>query len=130
MTFRSQDRGRTWSEPVAVEPPDGPEASYAVMLKVPSGRVYIFYNHNTDNIRQVKADTSAYPDGWCRRVDSLGYFVFKYSDDGGRSWSRDRHTIAVREFDIDRKQRLPGPHPLFLETLARHSFVPAPDTCR
>lgn len=108
VTFRSQDRGRTWSEPVAVEPPDGPEASYAVMLKVPSGRVYIFYNHNTDNIRQVKADRSAYPDGWCRRVDSLGYFVFKYSDDGGRSWSRDRHTIAVREFDIDRNNAYQG----------------------
>lgn len=108
VTFRSQDRGRTWSEPVAVEPPDGPEASYAVMLKVPSGRVYIFYNHNTDNIRQVKADRPAYPDGWCRRVDSLGYFVFKYSDDGGRSWSRDRHTIAVREFDIDRNNAYQG----------------------
>ena len=53
VTFRSRDRGRTWSEPVAVEPADGPEASYAVMLKVPNGRVYIFYNHNTDNIRQV-----------------------------------------------------------------------------
>lgn len=108
VTFRSQDRGRTWGEPVAVEPPDGPEASYAVMLKVPSGRVYIFYNHNTDNIRQVKADRPAYPDGWCRRVDSLGYFVFKYSDDGGRSWSRDRHTIAVREFDIDRNNAYQG----------------------
>lgn len=108
VTFRSRDRGRTWSEPVAVEPPDGPEASYAVMLKVPSGRVYIFYNHNTDNIRQVKADRPAYPDGWCRRVDSLGYFVFKYSDDGGRSWSRDRHTIAVREFDIDRHNAYQG----------------------
>ena len=108
VTFRSQDRGRTWSEPVAVESPDGPEASYAVMLKVPSGRVYIFYNHNTDNIRQVKADRPAYPDGWCRRVDSLGYFVFKYSDDGGRSWSRDRHTIAVREFEIDRNNAYQG----------------------
>ena len=108
VTFLSRDRGRTWSEPVAVEPPDGPEASYAVMLKVPSGRVYIFYNHNTDNIRQVKADRPAYPDGWCRRVDSLGYFVFKYSDDGGRSWSRDRHTIAVREFDIDRNNAYQG----------------------
>ncbi|MCY4595595.1 MAG: hypothetical protein OXC19_12475 [Bryobacterales bacterium] len=108
VTFRSRDRGRTWSEPVAVEPPDGPEASYAVMLKVPRGRVYIFYNHNTDNIRQVKADRSAYPDGWCRRVDSLGYFVFKYSDDGGESWSRDRHTIAVREFDIDRNNAYQG----------------------
>ncbi len=98
-TYRSTDQGRTWKGPVAVEPPDGPEASYAVMLKVPSGRVYVFYNHNTDNIRRVKADT---PSGWIERVDSLGYFVFKYSDDGGRSWSAKRYPIPVREFEIDR----------------------------
>ncbi len=108
VTFRSRDQGRSWSEPVLVEPADGPEASYAVMLKTPRGRVYIFYNHNTDNIRQVKADQPAYPDGWCRRVDSLGYFVFKYSDDGGISWSRDRYTIPVREFEIDRNNAYQG----------------------
>ena len=108
VTFRSQDQGRTWSEPVPVEPQDGPEASYAVMLKTPRGRVYIFYNHNTDNIRQVKADRPAYPDGWCRRVDSLGYFVFKFSDDGGRSWSRSRYTVPVREFEIDRNNAYQG----------------------
>ena len=27
VTLRSEDRGRTWDEPVAVEPADGPEAS-------------------------------------------------------------------------------------------------------
>src|SRR5690349_19517207 len=41
---RSMDLGRTWSAPVAVEPSDGPEASYAVLLKAPYGRVYVFYN--------------------------------------------------------------------------------------
>lgn len=107
-TFRSTDLGRTWSAPTAVEPADGPEASYAVMLKVPSGRIYVFYNHNTDNMRRVKADTDAYPDGWCRRVDSLGYFVFKYSDDHGRTWSKDRYPIPVREFEIDRLNAYQG----------------------
>jgi len=107
-TFRSTDLGRTWSAPVAVESADGPEASYAVMLKTRSGRVYVFYNHNTDNLRRVKADTEAYPDGWCRRVDSLGYFVFKYSDDHGRTWSEDRYPIPVREFEIDRNNAYGG----------------------
>jgi len=102
VTMRSTDQGRTWSEPVDVEPSSGPEASYAVMLKVPSGRIYIFYNHNTDNIRRVRADRTAYPDGWCTRVDSIGYYVYKYSDDHGRSWSRERYPIPVREFEIDR----------------------------
>ena len=51
-------------------------ASYALLLKIPSGRVYVFYNHNTDNIREVIADKPAYPSGYCKRVDSLGHFVF------------------------------------------------------
>jgi len=103
-TMRSTDCGRSWSQPVPVEPPGSPEASYAVMLKVPSGRIYIFYNHNTDNIREIPADPCEwFPDGICRRVDSLGYFVFKYSDDGGRTWSAQRYPIPVREMDIDRR---------------------------
>ncbi len=102
VTMRSMDRGRTWEAPVDVEPADGPEASYAVMLKAPTGRIFVFYNHNTDNIRRVKADYPAYRDGWCRRVDSLGHFVFKYSDDHGRSWSGQRYEIPQRTFEIDR----------------------------
>jgi hypothetical protein len=103
-TLRSTDRGRTWSQPVAVEPAGGPEASYAVMLKVPSGRVYIFYNHNSDNIREIPADPCSWlPDGRCKRVDSLGYFVFKFSDDHGRTWSRERCAIPVREMQVDRE---------------------------
>ncbi len=103
ITQRSLDQGKTWQDRVQVEPPSGPEASYAVLLKIPSGRVYIFYNHNTDNIRRIKADNPPFKDGWCRRVDSMGYFVFKYSDDHGKSWSDQRTPIPVREFEIDRK---------------------------
>lgn len=105
---RSMDRGRTWSEAVDVEPSSGPEASYAVPLKVPSGRIYVFYNHNTDRVRQVIADRPAYPDGYCRRVDSLGHFVFKYSDDGGRTWSSHRYDIPMRDFEIDRRNPYGG----------------------
>lgn len=101
-TMRSTDMGRTWSAPVFVEPTDGPEASWAVLLKTPDSRIYIFYVHNSDNLRAVKADNPPYANGLCARVDSLGYFVFKFSDDGGRSWSAQRYTIPVREFEIDR----------------------------
>ncbi len=108
ISQRSTDLGKTWSAPVDVEPANGPEASYAVMLKVPYGRVYVFYNHNTDNVRQVIADKPAYPDGFCRRVDSLGHFVFKYSDDGGRTWSPKRYDIPMREFEIDQRNAYQG----------------------
>ncbi|MEZ5401574.1 MAG: exo-alpha-sialidase [Bryobacteraceae bacterium] len=108
VTRRSTDRGRTWTDLVDVEPSSGPEASYAVLLKVPYGRVYVFYNHNTDNVREVIGDKPAYRDGKVRRVDSLGHFVFKYSDDHGRSWSARRYDIAQRDFEIDRRNPYQG----------------------
>jgi len=108
VSLRSTDRGRMWSKPVDVEPADGPEASYAVLLKAPGGRIYAFYNHNTDNMRQVKADNPPYRDGWCTRVDTQGYFVFKYTDDHGRTWSKKRRSIPVREFEIDRENPYGG----------------------
>jgi len=104
-TMRSTDYGKTWSAPVPVEPPSGPEASYAVMLKVPSGRIYIFYNHNTDNVREVKRHDHPEP---LTRVDSLGHFVFKYSDDHGRTWSDKRYDVPFRLFECDRENIYQG----------------------
>ncbi len=108
ISQRSCDNGVSWSDFVEIESPQGPEASYAVLLKAPSGRIYCFYNYNLDNVRKVRAERSAYPDGYCRRVDSMGYFVFKYSDDHGRTWSAKRHIIYVREMRIDRENPYQG----------------------
>ncbi len=102
VTLRSEDRGRSWSAAVPLEPADGPEASYAVLLKVARGRIYAFYNHNTDNVRRVTADNPPYADGYCTRVDSLGHYVFKFSDDHGRTWSAQRYNVPMREMEIDR----------------------------
>ncbi|HOS95651.1 MAG TPA: sialidase family protein, partial [Armatimonadota bacterium] len=98
IALRSTDRGQTWSRPVDIEPSDGPEASYAVLLKVPFGRVYCFYNHNTDRVAEVRREDG----GIYTRVDSLGHYVFKYSDDHGRTWSAERYEVPVREFACDR----------------------------
>lgn len=98
IAMRSTDRGRSWGKPVDIEPAHGPEASYAVLLKVPYGRIYAFYNHNTDNVREVKTETGSV----LKRVDSLGHYVFKYSDDHGRTWSARRYEVPVREFACDR----------------------------
>ncbi len=108
ISVRSTDRGRTWDKPVDVEPSNGPEASYAVLLKVPGGRVYVFYNHNTENVRQVIGDNPPYKEGIVRRVDSLGHFVFKYSDNHGKTWSARRYEIPQRDFEIDRKNPYQG----------------------
>jgi len=113
ITMRSTDRGQTWSTPVDVEPASGPEASYAVLLKVPegsraAGRIFVFYNHNTDNVREVLADRPAYPDGVCRRVDSLGHFVYRISDDGGLTWSTERYDVPMRTMEIDRQNPYGG----------------------
>lgn len=129
VSLRSVDQGRTWAEPVDIEPADGPEASYAVLLKVPSGRVYAFYNHNTDNRRRVRADDPPYQGGFCSRVDTQGYYVFKYTDDHGRHWSKQRYTVPVREFEIDRQNPYGGKVRFFWNvgkpfTHAGAAFVP------
>jgi hypothetical protein len=98
ISMRSTDQGRTWEKSVPIDPADGPEASYAVLLKVPGGRIYAFYNHNTDRVPEVKREDK----GTYKRVDSLGHYVFKYSDDHGRSWSAKRHEVPLREFECDR----------------------------
>ena len=108
ITQRSFDNGKTWVDKQDVEPSNGPEASYAVLLKAPSGRVFVFYNHNTDNVRTLIGDDPPYKNGKVWRVDSQGYFVFKYSDDHGKSWSSERYTIPVREFEIDRNNVYKG----------------------
>lgn len=97
-TMRSMDRGKTWSTPKPVEPTIRPENSYAVMLKADSGRVFIFYTHNTDNIRELRRHDGK---GMVSRVDSVGSFVFRFSDDGGVTWSAARCPIPVRAFRCD-----------------------------
>ena len=52
ITVRSLDQGKTWIDKRDVEPADGPEASYAALLNAPSGRIFVFYNHN--NINKIK----------------------------------------------------------------------------
>lgn len=104
VALRSTDEGRTWSEPVAIEPPDGPEASYAVLCKVPGGRIYAFYNHNTDRVASVPREDG----GSWSRVDSLGRYVFKFSDDHGRTWFGQRYEVSIREFAADRENLLGG----------------------
>lgn len=113
VSLRSTDRGLTWSAPVSIEPPDGPEASWAVPLLTPSGRIFVFYVYNADDLRELPADEPPFPGGVTQRMDSHGYYVFRWSDDHGRSWSSQRVTIPVRDFEIDRQNPSQGAIRLF-----------------
>ena len=105
----SRDRGRTWGPLVDVEPADGPEASWATCVMIPSGRIFVFYTYNADNLRRVLAEDGQY----LKRVDTLGKLVFKFSDDGGHSWSVDRFEVPIRSFAIDRSNVYEGKHQFF-----------------
>ncbi|HUW62035.1 MAG TPA: sialidase family protein [Candidatus Bathyarchaeia archaeon] len=95
----SADRGRTWSPLIDIEPPGPPESSWVMPLKLPGGRIYAFYDYNAGNLREV-LNVDRNP---IKRVDTLGQYAFKYSDDGGRTWSSQRYPVPIRTFEIDRE---------------------------
>lgn len=101
---RSLDQGRTWTPLIDIEPHGPPESSWVIPLKTPGGRVYAFYVFNAENQREVIASTEYAR----RRVDTLGHYVFRYSDDGGRTWSPERRRVPIRTFAIDRENPYGG----------------------
>ncbi|MBE2204909.1 MAG: exo-alpha-sialidase [Chthoniobacterales bacterium] len=113
VTLRSRDEGRSWQDRVEIEPPSGPEASWGVLLKAPGGRLFVFYVFNADNLRELPADDPPWEGGKTTRMDSHGHYVFRWSDDHGKTWSRERATIPVREFAIDRENSTGGRVRLF-----------------
>lgn len=108
MTMRSLDLGKTWTNIGRMEPKGAPENSYSVLLKTSYGRIYCFYNFNKDNTREIIATDPPFKDGICKRVDSQGYYVFRYSDDNGISWSEDRGEVPIRKFRWDMENPYKG----------------------
>lgn len=102
---RSTDQGKTWSTPVPIEPPDGPEASWAMPLLTRFGRIYVFYVYNGDNIRTL-------PDGKPMRADTHGWYCYRYSDDHGVTWS-DRQRLPMRVTACDRENLFGGTVQMF-----------------
>jgi len=93
VATRSTDHGRTWSPLVDIEPSAGPEASWAVPLVTPFGRVYVFYDYNGEGVRTLR--------GKPIRADMFGWYAWRFSDDGGRTWS-DRRRLPMRVTACDR----------------------------
>jgi len=100
-TMRSTDKGLTWTDFGRMEERGLPENSYSVLLKTSFGRIYCFYNFNIENRREIIGTEPYYKDGICKRVDSQGHYVFRYSDDHGKTWSHERGEVPIRKFRMD-----------------------------
>lgn len=91
VVTKSRDHGKTWSPLVDIEPGTGPHASWVVPLLTPYGRLYAFYTFNGDEKSFGKG----------RNHDSIhGWYAFRFSDDGGKSWS-ERHRVPIRNTFCD-----------------------------
>ena len=108
ISMRSTDCGKTWTDVADVERAENPESSYAVLYKTGFGRIYCFYNYNADNTRFVAADNPPYENGQTDRVDTQGHFVFKYSDDCGKTWSDKWFDIPLETYAVDRENPYGG----------------------
>ncbi len=97
----SADQGRTWSKLVELEPTDGPPSVYSLPVVARSGRVYAFYDYNGDNFKCPG------------RSDCVGWFVYKYSDDNGRTWSSQRYRLPMRMTAVDRTNTFQGKVQIF-----------------
>ena len=100
ISTRSFDQGKTWTTPVDVEPSGVPQSSWAVPLKVPGGRIYVFYNYNKYSFNKIEAVMS-------------GPFMFKYSDDNGETWSEKRYEAPIRNTKIDLENYTGGKNQFF-----------------
>ena len=105
MATRSRDLGQTWSDPVPIEDPQGPEASWAMPLLTRFGRVYVFYTFNGDEIRTL-------PDGKGMRADTHGWYCYRFSDDEGQTWS-ERCRLPMRVTACDRGNDFGGKVQMF-----------------
>ncbi|MFP4502518.1 MAG: sialidase family protein [Candidatus Hydrogenedentota bacterium] len=94
----SEDKGKTWSPLIDIEPADGPEASWVVPFITPDGRIYGFYSYNGDRLEP--------------RADMLGWYCYRYSDDGGKTWS-ERGRLPMRVTAADRGNDWDGEHQIF-----------------
>ena len=101
----SKDHGHTWEGPFDIEPADGPEASWAMPLVTNSGRVWVFYSYNGDNLKIWQ--------GKRLRTDTVGWYCAKYSDNNGRTWSEKRYRLPLPHAPVDETNTFGGKHQMF-----------------
>lgn len=100
IATKSYDNGITWTDPINLESPGVPQSSWAVPLKVPNGRIYVFYNFNKFRFTGLEGVVS-------------GPFAYRYSDDHGKTWSTKRYEVPIRKTKIDFDNYTNGEHQFF-----------------
>jgi hypothetical protein len=103
VATRSTDQGKTWSPLIDVEPGRDPVSAYVTPFLTPYGRIYAFYDFNGDNFQSPKN----------QRVDELGWYVYRYSEDDGRTWSQERYRLPMRVTACDLNNTFKGAVQLF-----------------
>lgn len=102
VSVRSTDHGRSWSDPLALETNFSDfDNAYSTIAITPFGRIYVVYNANLGHVHTLRGKNIS-------RVDELGYFVMKYSDDAALTWSTERLLVPYRETAIDQTNSFGG----------------------
>ncbi len=101
VSIITKDQGKTWSNPIKIEPNVGPISSWAIPYLTSYGRIYVFYNYNGDNVAKLNGKP-------IRQAGLLGWYCYKYSDDNGQTWSEKRYRLPVRLTDVDTNNDFKG----------------------
>ena len=103
----SEDAGATWVSGMRLEAEGSCTNSYGNIGLTDFGRLYVIYNMNLRNVTHLPSGKPI------TRDDELGFMVWRYSDDGGSTWSQDRHTIPLRSTAVDRNNSFNGATQIF-----------------
>lgn len=98
----SKDEGKSWTQRSVIEPPSGPEASWAMPF-VFEAKLFVVYLYNARGIKRWPLHGG----GGRTRVDVIGDPAVRSSDDEGRSWAS-RTLVAVPLSDIDKRNGFLG----------------------
>lgn len=101
----SADHGKTWTQPVSIEPGTGPSASWATPYITEFGRVYVFYDYNGDRVDSLDGKVITHN-------SEMGWYCYKYSDDNGLTWSK-RYRLPLPKAPVDFNNDFKGEVQLF-----------------
>ncbi len=102
----SADQGRSWSHLIDIERAGPSESSWVIPAVTPGGRVYAFYDFNGEVVREIPGK---------KFINStlMGWYVYRYSDDNGRTWSAKQYRLPLPVAALDRGNEWGGKVQMF-----------------